>query len=108
KIEPTLAQAKPTFHEVIDAAGVSARVYEHQDQDHGLSPAASFAAFTVAHALELEQVLAEPIVRQPVSMTFDERGRLWVVQYLQYPNPAGLKRGTVDRYSLTAYDRARR
>ncbi len=36
---------------------------------------------------------------------FDDRGRLWVVQYLQYPNPAGLKRVKVDRYSRTVYDR---
>jgi putative membrane-bound dehydrogenase-like protein len=28
-----------------------------------------------------------------------------VIQYLQYPNPAGLKRVRVDRYSRTVYDR---
>jgi len=38
---------------------------------------------------------AEPMVRQPVCIEFDDRGRLWVVQYLQYPNPAGLKRVSV-------------
>jgi putative membrane-bound dehydrogenase-like protein len=38
-------------------------------------------------------------------MEFDDRGRIWVVQYLQYPNPAGLKRTTVDRFSRTVYDR---
>src|SRR4051812_22542415 len=48
---------------------------------------------------------AEPLVRQPVCIEFDDRGRLWVVQYLQYPNPAGLKRKVVDRYSRTKYDR---
>ena len=48
---------------------------------------------------------AEPMVRQPVCIEFDDRGRLWVVQYLQYPNPAGLKRVSVDRYSRTKYDR---
>src|SRR6266852_5659410 len=32
-------------------------------------------------------------------------GRRWVIQYLQYPNPAGLKRVKVDRYSRTVYDR---
>ena len=45
------------------------------------------------------------MVRQPVCIEFDDRGRLWVVQYLQYPNPAGLKRTSVDRYSRTKYDR---
>ena len=52
-----------------------------------------------------ELVAAEPLVRQPVAIDFDDRGRLWVMQYLQYPNPAGLKRVKVDRYSRTVYDR---
>ena len=55
--------------------------------------------------LEVRLVAAEPMVRQPVAIEFDDRGRLWVIQYLQYPNPAGLKRVAVDRYSRTAYDR---
>jgi putative membrane-bound dehydrogenase-like protein len=50
-------------------------------------------------------VAAEPVVRQPVAVEFDDRGRLWVIQYLQYPNPEGLKRVAVDRYSRTKYDR---
>ncbi len=55
--------------------------------------------------LEVQLVAAEPIVRQPVAMEFDDAGRLWVIQYLQYPNPAGLKRAKVDRYSRTTYDK---
>ena len=53
----------------------------------------------------IEVVAAEPLVRQPVAIEFDDRGRLWVIQYLQYPNPNGLKRVSVDRYSRTKYDR---
>ena len=60
---------------------------------------------TVPDGFEVEVVAAEPLVRQPVAMEFDDRGRLWVIQYLQYPNPAGLKRVTVDRFSRTKYDR---
>ncbi len=33
------------------------------------------------------------------------RGRIWVVQYLQYPNPAGLNAVSVDQYLRTKYDR---
>ena len=54
--------------------------------------------------MEAQLVAAEPLVRQPVAIEFDDRGRLWVIQYLQYPNPAGLKRVKVDRYSRTEYD----
>ena len=58
-----------------------------------------------APGFEVSLVAAEPLVRQPVAIDFDDRGRLWVMQYLQYPNPAGLKRVKVDRYSRTVYDR---
>jgi putative membrane-bound dehydrogenase-like protein len=52
------------------------------------------------------QVFAsEPEVRQPVAACFDERGRMWVVEYLQYPNPAGLRPVSVDVYLRTEYDR---
>src|SRR5690349_4933857 len=40
--------------------------------------------------LAIDRVLQEPVVAQPVFLNFDERGRMWVVQYLQYPHPAGL------------------
>ncbi|HET6883378.1 MAG TPA: hypothetical protein VFI31_24725, partial [Pirellulales bacterium] len=59
----------------------------------------------VAEGLELQLFAAEPLVRQPVSMSFDHRGRLWVLQYLQYPNPNGLKPTAVDEYLRTKYDR---
>lgn len=60
---------------------------------------------TVAEGLEVQVVAAEPLVRQPVAIDFDDSGRLWVIQYLQYPNPAGLNRVSYDRYSRTVYDR---
>ncbi len=70
-----------------------------------LSPAESAKAFKVAEDLRFDQVLAEPSVKQPLSMTFDERGRLWVVQYLQYPHPAGLKILSRDQFWRIVYDK---
>ncbi len=70
-----------------------------------LSPRAALASFVVPDDLKLELVLAEPDVRQPVSISFDERGRLWVVQYLQYPNPAGLKMVSHDSVWRAVYDK---
>src|SRR6185369_15749106 len=61
--------------------------------------------FTVANDLKWETVLAEPVVRQPVSLSFDERGRMWVVQYLQYPSPAGLKMVSHDNVWRSVYDK---
>lgn len=69
------------------------------------SPQACLQRMQTADGLEVSLVASEPLVRQPVCIEFDDRGRLWVIQYLQYPNPAGLERVNVDRYSRTRYDR---
>src|SRR2546430_16503486 len=71
----------------------------------GYPPQEAAKRMTVPAGFAVSVVAAEPMVRQPVAIEFDDRGRLWVVQYLQYPNPAGLKRVKVDRYSRTVYDR---
>ena len=59
----------------------------------------------VPPGLEVRLIASEPLIRQPVCIEFDDRGRLWAIQYLQYPNPAGLTRTKVDRFSRTEYDR---
>jgi putative membrane-bound dehydrogenase-like protein len=69
------------------------------------SPAESLKLFKVADDLKLDQVLAEPDVAQPVFLNFDERGRMWVVQYLQYPYPAGLKILSEDKFLRAVYDK---
>jgi putative membrane-bound dehydrogenase-like protein len=71
----------------------------------GFSPEDAARRMVVPEGFHVEVVAAEPTVRQPVAATFDERGRLWVLEYLQYPNPAGLKPETVDQYLRTEYDR---
>src|SRR5687767_12533086 len=71
----------------------------------GYPPDEAVRRMTVSPGFEVKLVAAEPMVRQPVAIEFDDRGRLWVIQYLQYPNPAGLRRVKVDRYSRTVYDR---
>src|SRR5450432_2533734 len=70
----------------------------------GYSVAEAPRHFSVAEGLRATVFAGEPEIRQPILVKFDDRGRLWVIQYLQYPNPAGLKRVTVDRYSRTIYD----
>ena len=59
----------------------------------------------VADGLQVELFAAEPLVRQPVTMTIDDRNRVWVIQYLQYPEPAGLQKVAGDRYDRNRYDR---
>jgi putative membrane-bound dehydrogenase-like protein len=71
----------------------------------GFSPEDAVKRMKVPPGFHVKLVACEPEVRQPVTMTFDDRGRLWVIQYLQYPTPAGLKAVKVDQYLRTVYDR---
>src|SRR5690606_29375444 len=57
----------------------------------GYNPAEAAGKMTVYEGAEVALYASEPMVRQPVAIEFDDRGRLWVVQYLQYPNPEGLE-----------------
>lgn len=63
----------PLAHQAVDQA---------TQQDAGLQVPADLA---------LDQVLCEPVVANPLYLNFDARGRLWVVQFRQYPWPAGLQ-----------------
>ena len=78
---------------------------EKKDSPGKLAPVVAARTFKTPADLAFDQVLAEPIVRQPVSLSFDERGRLWVVQYIQYPHPAGLKVLSRDMFWRVVYDK---
>ena len=71
----------------------------------GYAPDVAASKMAVAEGLAVTLFASEPEVRQPILVKVDNRGRLWTIQYLQYPNPAGLKRVKVDRWSRTIYDR---
>ncbi len=69
------------------------------------TPARAATSFHTPDDLVFEQVLAEPTVTQPVFLTFDSRQRLWVVEYRQYPHPAGLKMVSRDNFWRAVYDK---
>ena len=70
----------------------------------GYPPGEAPRHMTLPQDLQVQLVASEPMIVQPVCIEFDDRGRLWTIQYIQYPNPAGLKRAVVDRWSRTTYD----
>ena len=76
-----------------------------QDGSAKPTPAESLSQFQVAPGLRWDLAATEPMVRQPLNLHFDERGRMWVVQYLQYPFPAGLKVTKYDQYLRAIYDK---
>src|SRR6266446_6745956 len=71
----------------------------------GLPPQEALRRMKVADGFTVKLFANEPEIRQPLTMSFDERGRMWVIQYLQYPNPAGLKPVQIDQYLRTKYDK---
>ncbi len=75
------------------------------DSSEPVAAAEAVRAFTVADDLAFDLVLSEPQVTQPVFMNFDHRGRLWVVQYMQYPFPAGLKVVGMDQHIRATFDK---
>ncbi len=99
------AAAAPVFSEVTDLQSGGTAPPTPAEQLGPLLPEEAAKSFHVADDLVFEQVLAEPIVAQPVFLTFDERGRMWVVQYRQYPHPAGLKMVSRDNFWRAVYDK---
>ena len=71
----------------------------------GFTPEQAVKRMTLPEGFSVRAVATEPMIRQPLSMSFDNRGRLWVLQYLQYPNPAGLKPVKQDQYLRTEWDK---
>ena len=67
-------------------------------------PDEALRAFKPIEGLTMELVASEPVIRQPIDLHFDDRGRLWVVQYLQYPFPAGLNITSYDQYLRARYN----
>ena len=75
------------------------------DSSLPVPPADVLATFRFPDDLALDLVLSEPAVTQPVFLNFDYRGRLWVVQYDQYPYPAGLKVMSLDQHNRAVFDK---
>src|SRR5207302_6462773 len=50
-----------------------------------LAPAEAQKKFVVPDGFEVRLFAAEPDVINPVAMTWDERGRLWVLELYEYP-----------------------
>ncbi|MBM3845921.1 MAG: c-type cytochrome [Verrucomicrobia bacterium] len=76
-----------------------------ETQAPALSASESMSRFQIAEDLEWDQLLTEPRISQPVFLNFDERGRMWLVEFRQYPAPAGLKMVSRDSVWRAVYDR---
>jgi putative heme-binding domain-containing protein len=76
-----------------------------RDESLPLSADESITSFTLPEDLSIHTVIAEPDVNQPVFLNFDHKGRMWVVQYTQYPYPEGLKVINIDNHNRLEFDK---
>ena len=53
----------------------------------GQSPADALKSMQLPGGFKAELIAAEPDLVQPIAFTFDERGRIWVVEGNSYPKP---------------------
>ena len=95
----------PVFASTDDVRNVEQYVARRAGDRSPLKPVNAEVTFQVPEDLRLQLVLSEPEITQPIFMTWDERGRLWVVEYRQYPTPAGLKMISRDVYLRSVYDK---
>ena len=68
-------------------ASAQQRIPHAQDRPPGppSSPQEALKKMTVPEGFTVELVASEPMLVNPVAMTFDERGRVWVTESLEYP-----------------------
>ncbi len=53
-----------------------------------LPPAEQQARFHLPPGFEIQLVVAEPDIGQPMNLNFDAQGRLWITHSIEYPYPA--------------------
>lgn len=97
--------AKTTRTEVLPASEVETILRQLPGEEGQLSVDEALKRFHTPDDLVIEAALSEPEIGQPLFIDFDERGRMWVLNYKQYPNPAGLTAISRDKFLRTVYDK---
>jgi len=93
------------FSQIQPGADVDAILRRLPGEEGPLSVAESLPRFETPDDLMVEAAVSEPDIGQPLFIEFDERGRMWVLNYKQYPSPAGLTAISRDKFLRTVYDR---
>src|SRR5262245_59473466 len=88
---------------VLAASAIAPAQPPPADHPPSLAPAEAQKHFKVPDGLAIQLAVSEPDVTQPLSISFDDRGRMWVLQYRQYPVPEGRKPVKVDEWLRTKY-----
>ena len=82
-----LALALATLAGPAPAGAADAAIPHAQDRppNDPYAPEEAVRRMTVPEGFKVEVVASEPEIVNPVAMTFDERGRVWITESLEYP-----------------------
>lgn len=101
----TSDRRRGAFAKVDDVDDVQRYVLKRKGDNDPVPPREAEQQFETPEDLDIQLVLSEPDIAQPLFMNWDERGRLWVMEYRQYPEIAGLKMLSRDVYLRAVYDK---
>jgi glucose/arabinose dehydrogenase len=79
---------------------LAARAVEPVAKSEALTPDQERAALHVPPGFEVQLVASEPDIQKPISINFDERGRIWVTGTIEYPFAAPPTRAGRDTVSI--------
>jgi uncharacterized protein len=88
KVKDQIAALKIPNPDIYDSDTISHYAKRHvvpKIQD-ALSPSESNKLTSVPADFEIKLFAAEPNITNPIAMAWDERGRLWIVESVDYPN----------------------
>lgn len=70
------------------------------------SPEKALETFEVADGFEIQIVASEPQIQEPIVVSYDESGRMYVAEYLKFPSHNGKSDGPNGRIRLLTDDNA--
>jgi putative heme-binding domain-containing protein len=76
-----------------------------RDNTPPTAPKDALKTFKMQDGFTIDMMASEPETCQPLYMSWDSRGRLWVMLYLQYQFPAGLKILSYDQHLRAVFDK---
>lgn len=105
KLSEAEAAAKGLYLRIDKVDDVQRYVTRREGDTDPLSPNEAESRFETPEDLRAQLVLGDPDIAQPLFMTWDQRGRMWVAEYRQYPDPAGLTMVSRDVFLRSVYDK---
>jgi putative heme-binding domain-containing protein len=76
-----------------------------RDDTPPTSPQEAVKLFKMRSDVAIDLMAHEPVVEQPLYVSWDSKGRMWVTQYRQYQFPAGLKIVSYDQHLRAKFDK---